>query len=220
MSKCPDTAAPARSLVILISGRGSNFQTIHQACLLGAINADIALVISNRPDAAGLVYAREQKIRTRVLNHSDYTSRNQYDLALSSVIDTIEQPFVILAGFMRRLTGSFTRRYTSRLINIHPSLLPLHPGLDTHRAAIEHGDRWHGCSVHYVTEKLDGGPVIARAVVPLYKQDTPQLLAARVLAKEHMLYPHVIQLCLTGRIEWKDGHILHAGIPLQYPLAF
>lgn len=195
-------------------------QAIHQACTRGALNASIAMVISNRPQAAGLDYAKENRIPTCVVDHHDFTDRVTFDRALADVIDSVENPLIILAGFMRRLTAEFTHRYTARMLNIHPSLLPRHPGLNTHASAIASGDRWHGCSVHYVTEELDSGPVIARAIVPLLRSDTPDALADRVISREHVIYPAIIQLCLRGLIEWQDGHILYCGKRLRNPLLF
>ena len=167
-------------------------------------SARLCAVISNRADAAGLVFAAEAGIPTQVVSHKDYADREAYDAALQAVIDTYEPDLVILAGFMRILTSGFVEHYTGRMINIHPSLLPSFRGLHTHRQAIEAGVRVHGATVHFVTPELDGGPVIAQAVVPVLPGDDEDTLADRVLAQEHRLYPRVVRWITEDKVSYTD----------------
>ena len=183
-------------LVILISGRGSNMQSIIRAIDAGELNAEIVAVISNRPDAAGLQTAAAAGIDTQMINHRDFDSREAFDIELARTIDQSQPDFVILAGFMRILTADFVKHFVGKLINIHPSLLPKFKGLHTHQRAIEAGEQEHGASVHFVTAELDDGPVILQAKVPVLADDTPESLAARVLVEEHKLYPDAIQLLI------------------------
>jgi phosphoribosylglycinamide formyltransferase-1 len=181
------------TVVILISGRGSNMKSIVEAKNNGQLDINIAAVISNRPDAAGLDYAEQQSIETAVIDHKGFDSRESFDKALAAKIDNFAPSLVILAGFMRILTSDFVEHYTNRLINIHPSLLPKFKGLHTHQRAIEAGEAEHGASVHFVTPELDDGPVILQARVPVLKDDNATTLAARVLVEEHKLYPAAIE---------------------------
>jgi len=181
------------AVVILISGRGSNMKSIVEAKNNGELDINIAAVISNRPDAAGLEYAEQQGIATSVIDHKTFESRESFDTALANLIDGYSPNLVVLAGFMRILTAEFVEHYSQRLINIHPSLLPKFKGLDTHQRAIEAGETEHGASVHFVTPELDDGPVISQAKVPVMPDDTASTLAARVLVEEHKLYPAAIQ---------------------------
>jgi phosphoribosylglycinamide formyltransferase-1 len=181
------------TVVILISGRGSNMKSIVEAKNNGQLDINIAAVISNRPDAAGLDYAEQQSIETAVIDHKGFDSRESFDKALAAKIDNFAPSLVILAGFMRILTSDFVEHYTNRLINIHPSLLPKFKGLHTHQRAIEAGEAEHGASVHFVTPELDNGPVILQARVPVLKDDNATTLAARVLVEEHKLYPAAIE---------------------------
>ncbi|MDX1572574.1 MAG: phosphoribosylglycinamide formyltransferase [Methylophaga sp.] len=183
-------------LVILISGRGSNMQSIIRAIDADDLNAEIVAVISNRPDAAGLQTAAAAGIETQLINHRDFDSREAFDNELARAIDTYQPDFVILAGFMRILTAEFVRHFAGKLINIHPSLLPKFKGLHTHQRAIEAGEKEHGASVHFVTAELDDGPVVLQAKVPVLADDTPESLAARVLVEEHKLYPNAIKLLI------------------------
>ncbi|HET8807397.1 MAG TPA: phosphoribosylglycinamide formyltransferase [Methylophaga sp.] len=183
-------------LVILISGRGSNMQSIIRAIDAGELNAEIVAVISNRPDAAGLQTAAGAGIKTQLINHRDFDSREAFDNELAQVVDKYQPDFVLLAGFMRILTAEFVKHFSGKLINIHPSLLPKFKGLHTHQRAIEAGEKEHGASVHFVTAELDDGPVVLQAKVPVLADDTPELLAARVLVAEHKLYPDAIKLLI------------------------
>ena len=188
-------------LVILISGRGSNMRSIIEAAQQGELNVDIAAVISNRPGAAGLDVARQAGIKTAVIDHKAYDSRESFDQAMIETIDQYQPNFVILAGFMRILTAGFVQHYANRLINIHPSLLPKFKGLHTHQRAIEAGEKEHGASVHFVTAELDDGPVILQARVPVLPGDDADTLAARVLEQEHLLYPAAIRKLVSQQTE-------------------
>lgn len=183
-------------LAILISGRGSNMEAILRARL----PATVAAVISNEPGARGLEIARAHGIATEVVPHRDHPDRGSFDQALAQAIDRHGAELVVLAGFMRVLTAGFVERYRGRLVNIHPSLLPAFPGLHTHRRALEAGVRIHGCTVHFVTESLDHGPIIVQAAVPVLPEDDEARLAARVLAEEHRIYPQAIRWIVEGRL--------------------
>lgn len=185
-----------KNIVILISGGGSNMAAIVRAAQREnwrkAHGAQVAAVISNRPDAGGLALAREQLIATDVVDHKRFDTREAFDAELARVIDTRQPALVVLAGFMRILTPGFVERYQGRLLNIHPSLLPAFPGLHTHQRAIDAGCRFAGCTVHQVTSELDYGPILEQAVVPVLPDDTADTLAARVLTQEHQIYPRAI----------------------------
>ena len=186
-------------LVILISGRGSNMRSIIEAIDAQQIDATVSAVISNRPDAAGLDYAKAQSIATAVVDHKAFSDRESFDKALAERIDDYKPDFVILAGFMRILTSGFVEHYRNKLINIHPSLLPKFKGLNTHQRAIDAGEKEHGASVHFVTAELDDGPVIMQAKVNILADDSAESLAARVLDQEHQLYPAAIQKLVNSK---------------------
>jgi phosphoribosylglycinamide formyltransferase-1 len=187
-------------ITILISGRGSNMAALIDAANAGAIDGAVTQVISNRPDAAGLAYARGHGIATTVVDHRAYPSRAAFEAALAEAIDASESDVIVLAGFMRILGADFVQRYTGRMLNIHPSLLPAYPGTDTHRRALADRATRHGCTVHFVTADVDGGPIVAQADVPVRPGDDPQSLAARVLEAEHRLLPQVVGWFCAGRI--------------------
>lgn len=193
-----------KNIVILISGAGSNMMAIVNAAAnrrwAQGFDARVAAVISNKEEAEGLGFARAHGIATAVVRHRDFGSREEFDAALARAIDAHEPALVVLAGFMRILTPGFVSRYEGRLLNIHPSLLPAFPGLDTHRRAIEAGCRVAGATVHQVTAELDHGPILAQAEVPVLPDDTPQSLAARVLVQEHRIYPNAIETFLLTLI--------------------
>lgn len=189
--------------VILISGRGSNMESLLAANLPGRC----AAVISNRPEAVGLATAAAQGIPTRVVDHRSFPSREAFDAELAKVIDAEQPDLVLLAGFMRILTDGFVRHYQGRLLNIHPSLLPAFPGVKTHAQALAAGVRLHGCSVHFVTPALDGGPIVAQAAVGVAGDDDEARLAARVLAEEHHLYPQVARWFLEGRLRLEGERV-------------
>ena len=188
------------NVVVLISGSGSNLQALIDSIAKDGNPARIAAVISNRADAYGLERARQAGIATRVLDHKQFDGREAFDAALIEAIDGFAPQLVVLAGFMRILTGDFVRHYEGRLLNIHPSLLPKHKGLHTHQRALEAGDSEHGCSVHFVTEELDGGPLVVQAVVPVESGDTPESLAQRVHSQEHHIYPLAMRWFAEGRL--------------------
>ena len=215
-----NAANPRLPVVVLISGRGSNLQSIMDAAERGSLPIAIRAVNSNRPDAGGLQRAALSGIRTLVIDHTGYGSREAFDRALMTGIDTFEPALVILAGFMRILTPGFVRHYHGRMLNIHPSLLPDFPGLDTHARALAAGRNLHGASVHFVTGETDGGPVIAQVCVPVYGDDNAATLAERVLAAEHRLYPLVIRWFAGGRVTMQNDQLLFDGRPLQYPQRF
>lgn len=185
--------------VILISGRGSNMQALVEAGL------PVAAVISNRADAAGLRYAAGRGIATAVIEHRGFAAREAFDVALAQAIDEFRPDLLVLAGFMRILTDAFVERYRGRLINIHPSLLPAFPGLDTHARALAAGVKVHGCTVHFVTPQLDHGPIVIQAAVPVLPDDDEQRLAARVLAQEHRIYPLAVRWFLEEKLVIGNG---------------
>ena len=174
---------------ILISGRGSNMRAIVEVARDPSYPCEIVCVVSNRPDAGGLEYARSQNITAQAIDHKSYKSREEFDSALNDYLQSQNLDIIVCAGFMRIMTSVLIAPWEGRMINIHPSLLPLYKGLHTHQRAIAAGDKKHGCTVHYVTAELDDGPIIAQARVPIFKGDTPDDLAARVLIEEHKLYP-------------------------------
>ena len=198
----------SKSIVVLISGSGTNLQAIIDAVNNGSINAKIAAVISNRPDAPGLERARKVGINAVVIDQKTITDRDQFDEALIDEIDKYGANLIVLAGFMRILTEKFIDRYEHRIINIHPSLLPEFKGLNTHRRALEAGKTRHGASVHFVNNELDDGPVVIQAEVPVLPDDTEQTLAARVLEQEHIIYPMAMAWYIDGRLEVNDNNIL------------
>jgi phosphoribosylglycinamide formyltransferase-1 len=187
------------SVVVLISGRGSNLRALADAGL------PIAAVLANRADAGGVEFARARRIPTAVVAHTAYPSREAFDDALAAEIDRYRPKVVALAGFMRILTPAFTARYAGRLLNVHPSLLPAFPGLDTHARALAAGVKLHGCTVHFVTADLDHGPIVIQAAVPVKPADDAERLAARVLAQEHRIYPQAVRWLLDGKLAIEDG---------------
>jgi phosphoribosylglycinamide formyltransferase-1 len=205
-----------KNIVILISGRGSNMQAIVDAKLTGV---NIAAVISNRPDAAGLAWAAERGVPTVALDHKAFADRDSFDAALMQEIDRHAPDLVVLAGFMRILTPAFTKHYEGRLLNIHPSLLPAFPGLHTHQRAIEMGCLIAGCTIHLVTAELDHGPILAQGVVPVLPGDDEATLAARVLKLEHQLYPRVVGWFAEDKVQVAGNQVTVDGIPASQRLA-
>lgn len=208
------------SLVVLISGNGSNLQAIIDATTHGEIPATITAVISNRADAYGLDRAQQAGIATCVLENKTHPTREDYDQALQQLVDSYQPDLLVLAGFMRILTPDFVQHYYGRMLNIHPSLLPRHRGLHTHRSALEAGDTEHGASVHFVTAELDSGPVVLQATVPIRVTDTESELAERVLEQEHRIYPMAIGWFAQGRLKVKQDCITLDGKPLSTPCQF
>jgi phosphoribosylglycinamide formyltransferase-1 len=198
-----------KRIVLLISGRGSNMEAIVQRCAAEGWPAQVVAVISNRPQAKGLEFARANGIATAVVDHKQYTLRSDFDTALAAAIDAHAPDVVALAGFMRVLGTEFVEHYAGRLLNIHPSLLPAFPGLHTHRAAIEAGCKLAGATVHFVTAQLDHGPIVMQSAVPVRPGDDEAALAARVLATEHVIYPQSIRWFVEGQLALEGGRVLH-----------
>lgn len=196
-----------KNIVILISGRGSNMEAVVRAAQAEQWPARIAAVISNRADAQGLVFAAEHGIATAVVANKEYASREEFDAALQAVVDGFAPDLVVLAGFMRILTPPFVEHYAGRMLNIHPSLLPLFPGVATHRQALAAGVTEHGATVHFVTAELDHGPAVASATVPVLPGDTEDSLSARVLVQEHLLYPRAIRLFIDDKLSVEHGQV-------------
>ncbi|MCC2957138.1 phosphoribosylglycinamide formyltransferase [Massilia sp. IC2-477] len=196
-----------KNIVILISGRGSNMEAVVRALEAEGWPARIAAVISNKPEAKGLDFARARGIPTAVVANKEYGSRAEFDAALQETIDRFAPDLVVLAGFMRILTAPFVEHYAGRMLNIHPSLLPLFPGLATHQQAIDAGEKEHGATVHFVTAELDHGPVVAQARVPVLPGDTEETLSARVLVEEHKLYPYAVRLFVEDRLSIENGEV-------------
>ena len=198
----------AKRLVILVSGGGSNLQSLIDGCASGEINATVSAVISNNPDAGGLERAANAGIPNLAIDHTAFDSREAFDQALSELIDSFSPDLVILAGFMRILTAQFVDHYLGRMMNIHPSLLPAYPGLHTHRRAIEAGDKMAGATVHFVTPELDGGPSIIQAQVEIEPDDNEGSLATRVLSFEHKIYPQAVKWFCDNRLIMHNNHVL------------
>ncbi|UYA59429.1 phosphoribosylglycinamide formyltransferase [Pectobacterium colocasium] len=194
-----------KNIVVLISGHGSNLQALIDASKNGRLKGKIAAVFSNNAEAYGLERAQNADIPTFVLNPEDFADRAAFDAALANEIEQHEPALVILAGYMRILSPEFVAQFAGKMLNIHPSLLPKYPGLHTHRKALENGDREHGTSVHFVTDELDGGPLILQAKVPVFSDDTEESLSERVKTHEHTIYPMVINWFLNGRLVMRDN---------------
>jgi len=201
-------------IVVLISGSGSNLQAIIDACKAQNYPGQVVGVISNKADAYGLTRAENSKIQSQVLSHKNYDTREDYDQALIKQIDNYQPDVVVLAGFMRILTPAFVQHFSGKLLNIHPSLLPKYQGLNTHQRAIDAGDKEHGVSVHFVTEELDGGPVILQAKVPIFDGDDADILASRIHEQEHRIYPLVVKWFCAGRIQMLAEKAVLDGIVL------
>ncbi|MDK2597888.1 phosphoribosylglycinamide formyltransferase [Pseudoalteromonas obscura] len=205
--------APTR-IVVLISGSGSNLQAIIDHCQAGNINGEIVSVISNKGDAYGLVRADKANINTHVLSHKDFDSREAYDEQLAKLIDSCNPDLVVLAGFMRILTSGLVQKFKGKMLNIHPSLLPKYQGLNTHQRAIDANDAYHGASVHFVTEELDGGPVVVQAKVAILPDDTAETLAKRVHEQEHVIYPLVVKWFSEHRLTMEADYAVFDKQPL------
>lgn len=203
-----------KKIVILISGRGSNMEAIVQACAAEGWPARVAAVVSNRPDAPGLRFAQARGIATAVVDHKRYEGRDAFDADLARVLHGFAPDVVVLAGFMRILTPGFVKQFEGRLVNVHPSLLPAFTGLNTHRRAIEAGCKVAGATVHFVTAELDHGPIIAQAAVSVLPGDTEATLSARVLSREHVLYPRAVRWLVSDLLRVENGVVTHtAGEP-------
>jgi phosphoribosylglycinamide formyltransferase 1 len=214
------------SIGVLISGNGSNLQSIIDAIEAGALDAKIEVVLSNRSEAYGLARARKHNLRSETLDHKAFASREAYDQAVVDILQQSGVELVVLAGFMRLLSPVFVKAYSNRIMNIHPALLPAFPGLRVQKKALEHGVRFSGCTVHFVNEECDEGPIIIQAVVPVFPDDTETSLTARILEQEHRIYPRAIQLYAEGRIKVVGRRVLLDGLArdeghvlIQPPLA-
>lgn len=205
-------------LLVLISGNGSNLQAIIDACAAKTLGAEIVGVISNVPTAFGLERAKRAGIATAVVDHKAFASRADFDSAVLKTMQQFDVDLVVLAGFMRILSADLVNAYAGRMINIHPSLLPKYPGLHTHQRALEAGDTEHGCTIHFVTADLDGGPLIAQSRCPVLAGDDPATLAERVHPLEHTLYPAVIAWYASGRLRYQNGRAILDHIPLINPV--
>lgn len=205
-------------LVILISGRGSNMRVIAELAAKGDLPVEIRAVVSDKAEAPGLATAAQMKIPTRALSPRDFADRPGYDAALAALVASFEPQLVVLAGFMRILSPNFIAAFADRILNIHPSLLPLYRGLHTHRRALKAGDRLHGASVHFVTEELDGGPVVIQAQVAVRPGDSESSLSARVQQQEHRIYPQAIDWFARGRLQLREQRVWFDGRPLAAPL--
>ncbi|VXC95881.1 phosphoribosylglycinamide formyltransferase [Serratia oryzae] len=205
-----------KKIVVLVSGQGSNLKALIDACQQGRIAANIVAVFSNKAQAYGLQRAEEAGIAAHALDAKSFADREAFDAALAEAIDQYQPDLVVLAGYMRILSHAFVQHYAGRMLNIHPSLLPKYPGLHTHRQAIDNGDSEHGTSVHFVTEQLDGGPVVLQAKVPIFPGDEEDEVIERVQTQEHHIYPLVVNWFVTGRLTmsdnaaWLDGERLPA----------
>ena len=205
-------------LVVLISGRGSNLARLIEAIEQGRLAAEIVAVVCNRPEAGGVALARQAGIAVELIDHTRFADRTGFDQALARAIAQYRPDWIVLAGFMRVLTGDFVNAHLGRMINLHPSLLPLFPGLHTHQQVLEAGHRQHGSSVHFVTEQLDGGPVLAQARIPIQPADTPDTLKQRLSPIEHQLLEASVRLLCTHQVRLVDGQIELDGTLLDSPL--
>lgn len=208
---CVAAMTQRKRTAILISGRGSNMMSLVEAARAPSYPAEVVLVLSNRPDAAGLAWAKAQGIPTLAIDHKRFASREVFEAEVNAALEASGSEIVALAGFMRLVTAGFVERWRDRLINIHPSLLPSFKGLHTHERALAEGVRIAGCTVHLVRAEMDTGPIIAQAAVPVLDGDTPDTLAARVLAAEHKLYPHALALLARGAVRLTDGRATIVG---------
>ena len=198
-------------IAVLLSGSGTNLQAIIDAIEAKRLDASIQLVLSNKADAYGLTRARNHGIATEVLDHKQFPSREAYDQAIVDLLRACGVELVALAGFMRLLSPVFVKAYSNRIMNIHPALLPSFPGLQVQKKAVEHGVRFSGCTVHFVNEECDEGPIIIQAVVPVFSDDTGESLAARILKQEHRIYPRAIQLYAEGRLRIDGRRVIITG---------
>ena len=219
MSVTPEASPPPLPrLAVVLSGRGSTFRALHDAVLAGDVPATLCGVFTDKPDAYGLTIARERELPTFALSPRNFASREAFDVALGDAVAASAPDWVLLAGYMRVLTPAFCERFAGRLLNIHPSLLPLYPGLHTYERALADGCTEHGSTVHFVTAELDGGPRIAQVRVPVFAEDSTDSLSARVQAAERKLYPTVARWAAQGRLAWQAGRPRFDGAPLQEPL--
>jgi len=213
-----DSSPTKLPIVILISGRGSNMHAIAERAANGELPVDVRAVISDKADAPGLATAASMNIPTRSLSAREFADRPSYDQALAALVQSFEPELVVLAGFMRILSPGFIAAFADRILNIHPSLLPLYRGLHTHRRALEAGDTQHGCSVHFVTEELDGGPLVIQAQVKILPGDSESTLSARVQQQEHRIYSQAIDWFARRRLQLREQRAWLDGRPLEAPV--
>ncbi len=211
-------SARACKTAVLISGSGSNLQAFIDQVAAGSISLDICAVFSNRPEAFGLERAQNAGIPATCVDHTEFDTREDFDRAVAAELDKYEPELIILAGFMRILSPWFVRHYAGRILNIHPALLPLYPGLNTHQRAIDAGDAKHGTTVHFVTEELDGGPCIVQGRLDIRPGESAATLQKRIQSVEHQIYPRAAQMVADGEIEFREGQAFRGGAPLQAPL--
>lgn len=212
----PPSSNHSIRIVILISGRGSNMQSLVETIKAENLPVDVSSIISNKKDAEGIKWAKENGLPTKIIANNDYASRDQFDLALLEHIQTLNPDYILLAGFMRVLGESFVHHFNGKIINIHPSLLPLFPGLNTHAKALASGVSVHGCSLHFVTPVLDDGPIIAQGIVPISADDTPDILAKRLLPVEHAIYCQVLRWLAEDRISLdENGKVTVKGVQFR-----
>ncbi|HHQ69315.1 MAG TPA: phosphoribosylglycinamide formyltransferase [Halothiobacillaceae bacterium] len=205
MPENPHTPKTPARVAVLASGSGSNFQALLDAAENKQLDADIGLLIVNEPEAYAIERARNAGIEHAVINHRDYPDRAAFDRAVADRLCQYQPDWIVLAGFMRILTDAFVEQFHGRMINIHPSLLPRYPGLDTHQRALENGDHEHGVTVHFVTPTVDAGPIIAQASLPIHENDTPESLKQRVHILEHRIYPHSLQRLIKGQTDFNHA---------------
>lgn len=203
---------------ILISGSGTNLQAFIDRVASGALNLELSVVFSNKPDAFGLVRARDAGIATACIEHGQFANRDIFDRAVADKLDEWQPDLLVLAGFMRILSAGFVAHYAGRILNIHPALLPAYPGLDTHQRVLDAGDEWHGSTVHFVTEELDGGPRILQGRLPVVATESAEQLAARVQIVEHQIYPEAAEWVGEGRVKFCDGQTWIDGTLAREPV--
>jgi len=211
---------PNKKIVVLISGSGSNLQAFIEAQKEVGFGGEIVAVFSNKPEAFGLGRAKKAGIPAVSIHHKDYPSREAFDQVLTQKINRYQPDIIVLAGFMRILSANFVAEFHGRLLNIHPSLLPKYTGLHTYKRVLESQDEYHGTSVHFVTEELDGGPIVAQARTKILKNDTEEALVKRILALEHQLYPAVVKMLMAGQIELIQGEVYFENKKLEQPITF
>jgi phosphoribosylglycinamide formyltransferase-1 len=209
-----------KRVAILISGRGSNMQALVEAARASDYPAEVVAIISSRPDAGGLAWAKDQGLPASVIHHKDFGSREAFDDAMHQALVEAGAELIALAGFMRLQTATFVQKWRGRQLNIHPSLLPLFKGVHPHRQALDAGVKISGCTVHFVTEEMDSGPIVAQAAIPVLDGDTPETLADRILVAEHRLYPHALALVASGRARLDGGIVRVDGTTASGPALF
>ncbi|MFB6434784.1 MAG: phosphoribosylglycinamide formyltransferase [Candidatus Malihini olakiniferum] len=203
-----------KNIIVLLSGQGSNLQALIEACACRRVKANIAAVFSNNPEAYGLVLAQEAEIPAHVIEQKRFVDRAAFDASMAEEMAQYHPDLVVLSGYLRILSQEFVARFAGKMLNIHPSLLPKYPGLHTHRNALENGEKVHGTSIHFVTDELDGGPLVLQSKVPVFNEDTEEVLTARIQAQEHIIYPLVVNWFVEGRLKMREGEAWLDGVRL------